>query len=161
MIDNAMTQQFIMYSTLEAVLRKAVLNNKPLSLLEIRNAKEVKHIEKNAWEVRDRLKALTKKGFVNCIDTPGQTLKWTWNTNAVPLTQAQMNRNMPSKRYVQPSEVKVVKPEVDVPIKIQTDAKFKADVDELLPELELVIQGLTLTISKNPLTGRPRIVIEG
>jgi hypothetical protein len=148
MIQNAMQEALKMHNLIEATLRRVAPEPQWPTMAELRAMPEIKALEKNQYQVRDIVDRLYKQGYVSSV---GERLarRFAWNLEAQPyvFTPAQRTalKTQPSPT-TDPRKDKVL---------VQKEAP---DVQQ---EVELVVAGVTIVVSKNPVTGRPRITIEG
>lgn len=145
---HAMSQLIALYAAIEAVLRDAQVENKPLTMADLKATPSILKVAKSPAQIRDAVENLVRNGNAT---SEGERIhrKYQWLEGADPYT--------PSKRQIEAAKVapgRVVNPMKD---NVVTHAAAPA----VSQEVELVVAGVTIIVSKNPATGRPRITIEG
>lgn len=157
-LNNPMAQAAKMYSMIEAHLRRAAADNKPLSLYDLRKKEDIKATEKDNSQVKLILKYLRKNNY---ITSQGHTTNtsYMWNLEAPPFV---LPVRLAQQAPREPSEVRAHVPEQleqawSQPGEAPRAAKVVVPKSD---EVELVVNGNVIIIGVNPATGRPRITLD-
>jgi len=148
-VNNPVAQIAQMYNFLEAHLRKG-----PIGMSDLLAKDDIRKHAKNAFQVRDLIKTLIKRGHV--IKTGSSTdARYVWDPKSPPFVLP--TRQMKQK-HTAPSEPQVTS---------FTDRRATTKVATATKEVELVLpstkpgeQATSVIIGRNPATGRIRITIE-
>lgn len=145
---NPMAQLARMYELIEKSLRK-----KSMYMHELREVPDIKALERNPHQVQHIVKKLASAPERYILtDGIGRGMKYRWNPDAPPFTLQLKWKHQAEK---QSSEVIHREPEAEMPTRIE-DVQPKP----VSKEVELVLDGMLVTIGKNPLNGKLRITID-
>ena len=158
---NAFAERAFVYSTLEAILRRAAQDNKDITVKEILDDPRIKNNNIIWWRIRDALRVLENRQFV-VVSAVGRSKFFRWNLKAEPFTMDILLRRTAARKPSKPTATKTEETKTE-----DIKATFPAVRQELLPaetatpdQLELVFSGVTVVVGRNAQTGRLRIVIE-
>lgn len=142
-------QNLALYNQMEIVLRKAKLENAPLTVRDVFEAADVQRIAMNEFQVRDRLKVLVEKNLVSKVDVPASQagdkrgkFGYMWKEDSKSITDLS-SLSLSSKQATVTH------------ISAMTSRKVVENKD-----IELVYNGVVIIIGKNPITNRLKITIE-
>jgi hypothetical protein len=168
-INNPMAQLARLYAAIEAELRRAAREQYPTSIDRLRQNPDIADLEKSAWQVRDLVRTLHKRGFVAAHGT-GRRVRYAWNLDAPPLT---FRKKQLERMYTAPSEPVIERTEpgattVVTPLPFTEPAAPAAVTPESMTppialqnkEVEFVFHGVEFVVGINPATGNLRLKIE-
>lgn len=145
-INNPVAQIAQMYNLIEAALRK-----EELSAADLSNKPEIKALAKSAWQARDIVKTLVKKGHVT-KEGEGKDATYKWNLGSKPFVLPAATRKQAMRA---PSSPNVVSNATSAPVPAKP---LPASVTP--KEIEVVLDGTLIIIGRNPQNNRIRITIE-
>jgi hypothetical protein len=148
MTTHAMNQITRLYAAIELVMRKALELNTPLTMAGIKAVQDIQAAAKTHHQIRDAVINLLDKGYV-VAEGSRLERRYKWKEGAESFSPSKAQVTAMSKR-----PGKVTDP---MPDNVVTQAAAPL----VSQEVELVVAGVTIIVSKNAATGRPRITIEG
>lgn len=144
-INNNLQDQLKLYANIEAHLRYAATVNKPLSLRDLKTLPDIVAIPDALKKVNSVITTLVRGRYLT-VYGEARSHKYQWNLESLPFVH---KRKLRLAAFKQPSEVK--KP---------LETSVLVDQRAIEKEVELVVGGMTFLVSRNALTGRPRITID-
>lgn len=167
---STIQEQMRMYHVVEQVLRQAASENHPVSLRDIYERTEVKEIFPKEYAVRDKVNVMLNHGLVTKV-TIAQSASgdkrsrvgYVWavadSTAAERIDFAHAARG--SGRIKHPKEGNTGIQHVPKPVPTQN---VEVEVNGLTvyagKGVQMFVQGVSMTVDKNPLTGLIRIVLK-
>jgi hypothetical protein len=165
-MQTSMQAAFASWATIEHWLKKANELELPISINGLWGLDEVKKVVRDQQQVRDTVTAYVNKGMALKEDLPPEMrtgdkrdrIGFRWN----PKYQGEPYR--PSARVVAAQNKRAGKPTTtrastpkSLPVNIRSD---RAVLTESPKAVELMFQGMVLTVSRNPDNGNMRLVID-
>jgi len=141
-----LAQKFKMYHLVEKHLKLAAENNEPITPYWLRQKDEIKDNEASPYEVTNIIRAFIDKNMVKWIGVGHERAYW-WNPEVKGLMFTESGR--------------FIKPVLDNKIPEEPVEESRVQQSVNAKDIELVINGTTIIVGKNPETGRVRITIEG
>lgn len=138
---STIQDQMQLFHALEVALRRVAEEKSPMTIRDLHDIPAVKQVSRGELQVRDKVKTLLDKGLLTKV--------------TVAESQAGDKRGRIGFYWRDPEKtsdlvkVRNGKKHETVPVPVPTDKN-----------IELVINGMTIVVGKNPETGRLRIVIE-
>jgi hypothetical protein len=157
--QTSMEAAFAPWAAVEKWLRKAVEHDLPISINGLMGIEDVKDTVRDPQQIRDIINTFLAKKMVTKHELSEEQrtgdkrdrIGYKWNADFRGEPYRPSNRVLQTKAK-KPSATVTTKPTPPQPAKARQEAP-KA--------VELVFQGVTITISRNETTGNTRLVLEG
>jgi hypothetical protein len=163
-MQSPMQAAFASWNVVEKWLKEALSHKLPISINGLYGLDEVKKVCRDSQQIRDIVKTFITKGMATQHDLPTEMrtgnkrdrIGFMWN----PEYKGESYR--PSARVITQRERRASKVTKSAAPKglTQVIRSDKAVLTELPKAVELVFQGMMITVSRNPENGSMRLVID-